>query len=237
MISHPAHPKSMSVLPLLVAAGQLVAACQIDASAPVHPKGVEATTSGSAPASQAPPIPESAAPESTAPAQTNGLPPAPDCPAGAVPRTETTEAGEERFCEKDGKRHGRYTRLHAEGAKAEEVDYVDGLQQGLFVGWEATGALRETGTFKDGQRTGRWRSYMEGKIAFEGDFEAGAQNGGFIAWHGTGNKQGEGRFRHGEPCGPFKCWEPDGTPAGCVPLDGKCMLTKTGALCPACPAE
>jgi hypothetical protein len=212
-----------------LAASLLLTACRVDRDATAH---------GAPPAP--PPAPQSATPpDATVPAANPGpsLPAFASCPPGATLKEQPAQQGRERFCERDGQRHGRYTRFHDNDQLAEEVEYVDGRQQGLYVARNPAGGLQETGPFKDGHRTGHWQTYNEGVLAFEGDFENDVQMGAFTAWHGNGQKQGEGSFRKGEPCGVFKCWELDGAPAACAPLDGKCMLTKVGAMCPSCTAE
>lgn len=207
-----------------------MSACHVnkDAASPPAP-ATEAASAPTAPTTD-PTIPAPV----TAP-EAAGLPPFVACPDGAVLKDDPQVSfGRAEFCEKDGKKDGRFTRYWPTGAKAEEAEFIDGLQEGPYFTWDQNGQLTETGPFKDGKREGYFRSYQDGKLAFEGDFSADVQNGRFAAWHGTGAKQGEGTFRHGEPCGVFHCWEDDGSPAQCHPLDGKCLLTMTGAECPAC---
>jgi hypothetical protein len=224
-------------LPTLAASIQAVglAGCHVDgqhgaegSSGPVAPKPAPAL----APPTEAPPVNRATVPPGGPP---SGLPPAEGCPPGATPQELGVEGGRERFCEKDGRRHGRYTFFGNEGHKQGEVEYVDGQQEGPYFGWDEQGRLYETGNYSKGQRVGRWRSWREGLLAFEGDFVDSLQHGGFIAWHDTGKKQGEGQFRKGQPCGPFLCWNPEGTADECKPLEGSpCTLTPTGADCPPC---
>jgi hypothetical protein len=159
------------------------------------------------------------------------------CPPGSEVRGDPPPAGHEVYCEKDGKRVGLSIRWHHETDTIAEVQtWKDSKRNGAAAQWDKDGSPLEAGVYRDDLRTGHWTTFQEGKKAFEGDFLDDLQHGHFVAYAGNGQKQGEGEFRKGQPCGTFQCWDWEtGNPTGCVPLDGMCPLTPTGAQCKACP--
>jgi hypothetical protein len=163
---------------------------------------------------------------------------APPCPPGTERKGAAPPDGIEVWCERDGHREGPSLRWHANGNRAEALVWRGGKRNGPSTLWAEDGALGQEGAFTDDQRIGRWVTYSEGRKAIEGDFLGGEQHGLFIEYGGNGRKIAEGQFRHGEACGQFDCWDwESGVPTGCVPLEGKCPLTDTGADCPPCAGD
>jgi hypothetical protein len=161
----------------------------------------------------------------------------PPCPAGTEAKGAGPPAGDEAWCEREGKREGPYTHWNALGGWEEQTMYEGGLASGPSVRWDEQGRISERGAYKDDARVGRWQTYREGRLALAGDFVDGEQHGSFVDYAGNGAKQAEGQYRHGVPCGTFRCWDwtnGNGEPTGCVPLEHLCEITATGVECGAC---
>ncbi len=162
------------------------------------------------------------------------------CPAGTVLTGGVPPKAKELWCARGEVRHGPYTRWHDSGQIAEQLNYVNGQQDGRSVQWDPEGQILEEGTYRAGQKTGRWKSYREGRLNFEGEFKDGQQHGVFLNFAGNGTKQAEGQFQSGEPCGTFRCWDWEtGKPTKCIPLEHAemCNLTETGAECKKCATD
>jgi hypothetical protein len=105
------------------------------------------------------------------------------CPGGTEERGAAPPKGRERWCER-------------------RVEGLPAVRHGSYVSWHDNGAVREFGTYHEGERDGLWtRWYPSGGKRAQAQFERGIQHGILITWDEFGRKQREIAFRDGEPVG------------------------------------
>lgn len=67
-------------------------------------------------------------------------------------------------------------------------EMIDGLQQGHWQCFYASGKVQEEGNYQKGQKVGHWKFYHEnGNIALEGDYTDGHESGSWKMYDESGN--------------------------------------------------
>lgn len=160
---------------------------------------------------------------------------APDCPKGTTPDHFEGENSVSYECVlPNGKRHGPFVRYHANGKKAHEGAWRDGVPDGRWEGWDENGSSLGSFVIKDG--TGVWidwypngkkraeRNYLKGKLEGEGfawyengqleikgAYLEGMQHGLWVWFYEDGQKQAEVEYLYGRNHGTARFWNKDGT--------------------------
>lgn len=141
-----------------------------------------------------------------------GASPLPVCPAG------TRAAGGEppkfwaAWCEKrDGTRHGPIVGFNEDGSKLYQGAYLEGRYDGRFVGFDYDGD--EIGSFQIRRGTGPWKLWhASGAVAQTGTYKDGKKEGTWVSFYENGKKSQEGQFESDLEVGLFRWWAPDGQP-------------------------
>lgn len=99
-----------------------------------------------------------------------------ECPDGTRERGAEPPKGYERWCERDGRRHGGY------------------------VAWHRDGPVSATGTYADGERVGVWtRWFASGGKQAQAQFVDGREHGLVLTWDALGRPLQMARFLEGRP--------------------------------------
>jgi antitoxin component YwqK of YwqJK toxin-antitoxin module len=86
-------------------------------------------------------------------------------------------------------------------------------REGTWKAWHENGKLLREGTFQDGKEEGRFSWYFEdGRLSKQGDYHAGKENGRWTWYHENGRKMQEGTLLDGVETGVWKEWYPNGKP-------------------------
>lgn len=118
---------------------------------------------------------ETAPPIRPLPVQANA-----DCLEGTALRTQTTEHGEEEWCQQlpqhGGLRHGWYARYFSDGRTESMGEYRDGLRVGVWTRFHPSGTVRAQAEFRDGLQHGWLLSFDPAGARTKAiRFEAGAR--------------------------------------------------------------
>ena len=107
------------------------------------------------------------------------------CPDGGT--MKTGDDTKEKYCEKNGKKHGPSTNWHDNGQMDTKGAFKNGKEHGPVTKWHDNGQVREKGAFKNGV----W-------------------HGPFTSWHDNGQMETKGAFKNGKPHGPVTAWHENG---------------------------
>lgn len=99
------------------------------------------------------------------------------------------------------------------GVVVEDVHYVDGVRDGLYVSRYANGVEHERGSYRRGQRVGAWvSSHENGKPWITATYVDGVPHGVWTELDFAGNKMFVGTYDHGKLEGDWETKRDDGTP-------------------------
>lgn len=102
-------------------------------------------------------------------------------------------------------------RHHPSGRPAAQGPLVDGMQEGLWTFWTATGTLEARGEYRRDERIGEWTHYYEdGRPRMRGSYADGRQQGLWEYWHEGGELQCRGTFVDGREHGEWTFWHRNG---------------------------
>ena len=136
----------------------------------------------------------------------------------------------------NGKLDGKWVTWYESGRPQREVTYVAGVLQGTHVERydDATGGVKETGQYKDGQRVGVWNLFhptgtkerdlehmpdgeqrwtvfsASGNKIMSGAFVEQTKHGLFTEFHANGKKASEGMWKSSKKDGKWTYWNVDG---------------------------
>mgnify|MGYP005839085051 CR=1 FL=1 len=106
------------------------------------------------------------------------VPPSFECPDGTREMGAGPPKGRERWCERDGRKHGGY------------------------AAWHRDGPVSVTGTYSDGERIGVWtRWFASGGKQAQAEFVDGREHGLVLTWDALGRPVQTARFLEGRPDG------------------------------------
>lgn len=109
---------------------------------------------------------------------------------------------------RDGRRFGMW-REWRDGA-IEEVEYVDGLEQGKVVRSFPTGGV-EQGQYEAGRRVGTWTRFDgNGNPVREMTWEGGTEQGTYRTYHPNTQLREAGQLVNGRKNGRWRTWYPSG---------------------------
>ncbi|MDH3457465.1 MAG: toxin-antitoxin system YwqK family antitoxin [Gemmatimonadota bacterium] len=136
---------------------------------------------------------------------------------------------------RDGVRNGLTVGVFANGQRAFEEPYVNGVLHGVRHQWDMNGVLVLQREMKEGRPSGPSREwYSSGARKLESTYAAGSLTGVTTAWYESGQKQFERSYREGrrhgmatewyesgairsettwrtgKPDGPYAAWHEDG---------------------------
>jgi antitoxin component YwqK of YwqJK toxin-antitoxin module/peroxiredoxin len=112
----------------------------------------------------------------------------------------------------DGLRNGPWTEYYASGQKQAEGSYENDVQTGTWTYWFANGNKEMEGRFVDERRDGEWKSWHEnGALRACGQFERGFEEGSWKFYDASGALEHEGMFELGRPVLRWTWFETDGS--------------------------
>lgn len=101
-------------------------------------------------------------------------------------------------------RNGIFYYWHENGQLATELNYQNGLIQGIGKGWHENGQLSAEANHKNGEVDGQYREWYENGQQFsEVSYKNGELDGPFKSWHENGQLELEGSYKNGELDGQF----------------------------------
>ncbi|MFT7521040.1 MAG: antitoxin component YwqK of YwqJK toxin-antitoxin module [Kiritimatiellia bacterium] len=116
-------------------------------------------------------------------------------------------------CSVNGVLQGRFVTWYASGGKAQEGTYTQGQRTGDWVWWHTTGKLATKGGFQSDRELGEWVWWHpNGQTQARGDHIDGRRAGLWSTWFATGQKQSEGQYQNGVKEGRWTYWTADGEP-------------------------
>jgi MORN repeat protein len=93
-------------------------------------------------------------------------------------------------------------------------------KEGNWKEWDERGAISTDMNYRNGLAEGLGTGYHpNGKKQIEGNYIKQKPDGHFIAWYPNGNKQAEGNFKMGVKIGIWKTWFEDGKPGEDINYD------------------
>jgi len=86
-----------------------------------------------------------------------------------------------------------------------EGEYLNGMNEGLWIWYYENGNKQMQGLFKEGRRTGTWKMWsLNGTLVNEAKYEIDKLNGPYTEWYSNGKKQSEGFFSNDKLDGAVK---------------------------------
>jgi len=111
---------------------------------------------------------------------------------------------------RNGVRDGLWIGWHASGARESEQRFVEGTAQGIFQRWFPNGVLAIEGEYVDGEKHGSWTEYFDnGRRAESGEYWTGVRQGSWTRWYPNGLKRSVRTYTAGDVDG-FKEWNESG---------------------------
>ena len=130
----------------------------------------------------------------------------------------------EGFYSVNGKQDGLWKEYYAHGSLYEEINYFEGLYEGLYKAFDDSGrvivqgnykgnyedgewfyingSFSQKGNYRDGEKVGEWRSYYNKKqLIFKGEFYNGLPVGEHIFWYNSGKLFRLGQYVSGRKTG------------------------------------
>jgi antitoxin component YwqK of YwqJK toxin-antitoxin module len=122
---------------------------------------------------------------------------------------------------------GVWITYYANGQKANEEHYKDGMRSGELVGFESDGSIRATEYFEDGKRHGLWTQYFPSlhQIQMQRQFSNNLQIADEIWYYTNGSVSAIKHYEDGKYNGPSKKYFPSGK------IESQCLYsnyTKVG---------
>ena len=109
---------------------------------------------------------------------------------------------------RDGRFHGDFEDFDPEGAADslglyQTGTYRDGQREGRYEYFYPSGVFRGRGTYENGLQEGSYESYHEnGQVNFKGTYVAGERDGPYASYHENGQLQEKGTYVAGKRDGP-----------------------------------
>jgi hypothetical protein len=144
-----------------------------------------------------------------APLVARGAEPAPACPSGTALRVH---AGEYSCATRDGVGEGPFWALRDDGTLQYRGSARAGRTHGTWTSWHANGVRAKQAEYRDGVLVGDFRQWDEdGRLAYAGRHdERGEMHGTWTRWWPNGRKRIEWEMRHGSPHGAVEAWWENG---------------------------
>lgn len=122
---------------------------------------------------------------------------------------------------------GVWITYYANGQKANEEHYKDGMRSGELVGFDLDGSIRSTQYFEDGKRHGLWTQYFSSlhQIEMQRQYSNNIQIADQIWYYTNGSARSITHFENNKRNGPSKTFFPSGK------IESQCLYsnyTKVG---------
>ena len=105
---------------------------------------------------------------------------------------------------------GVYTQ-YEEGTKVAELSIASGELSGTAKYFHLSGALKESGTYKNGKREDEWKKYSAtGNLLCVASFLNDTKHGKWLVWDNEGNLRFEMYYKNGKQVGTWKMWDANG---------------------------
>lgn len=113
--------------------------------------------------------------------------------------------------QENGKFHGRFKIVDKHGKLLGEINYKQGLLDGVQTYYFLNGKKSNYLTFVNGEQSGEFKEYYtNGNIQAEGTYKKGEIDGKYIYYHPNGGKSCERNFVNGQLHGTSVCYYPNG---------------------------
>ncbi|WP_145990449.1 hypothetical protein [Psychroflexus sp. MES1-P1E] len=98
-----------------------------------------------------------------------------------------------------GKLKGKRLLYHINGNISDEIEYENGISNGLEQRFYKDGTLMQKGIFKNGKEIGVWEMYHpNGQLKQQTTFnENGKMDGESVSYYSTGNEKGKNNYKNG----------------------------------------
>lgn len=98
----------------------------------------------------------------------------------------------------NGRLKGRRQMYHINGAISDDIEYEDGLPNGIEKRFYENGTLMQKGSFKNGKEIGVWEMYHpNGQLKQQSTFVNGKMDGESISYYSTGEIKGKSVYKNG----------------------------------------
>ncbi len=119
----------------------------------------------------------------------------------------------------NGVRQGTEIRWFIEpaGEISEILQYVNGVEEGPYIGCDEHGSIMKVGSMANGKMNGEWTYWYPvadrggGHLMARFHCADGKHEGEWTAWHWNGAKEQEGNFHKGKEDGTWRYWNEDGS--------------------------
>lgn len=130
----------------------------------------------------------------------------------------------------DGLQQGTWTLWYENGNKMLEEEFKNGERQGESKGWYANGKTGGQGMYQNGQRHGVWKVWYEnGAKLQEGSYDRGIQTGMWKFYYDNGVAKEAGNFENGEQVGVWTWWDRSGNVAREGEYSDNAMASPSGS--------
>ena len=116
-----------------------------------------------------------------------------------------------KFINSDGTFFSGIYAEYEDGVMVSQLTVNNGLLNGNAVYYFASGAIRIQGSYRFGQRDGKWVEFNNlGQLATISYYNNGQKDGKWEIWDLDGNKRFEMYYNNGEKVGTWKMWNDQG---------------------------
>ncbi len=113
----------------------------------------------------------------------------------------------------DGLRDGVYSEYTETGVLVARENWSRGVKHGEYAYYYPDGRIKNKGTFKNGNLDGEiWGYYTNGKAKYINNYESGVRQGKTQTWFSNGSTEQIGYLVNNVPHGEVMAWYPDSTP-------------------------
>jgi uncharacterized protein len=93
----------------------------------------------------------------------------------------------------------------------EELNFKNGILNGLRISYYNNGQIKRQGIYKDGRYNGIWKAYDEsGTQVFEAEYKMDMLTGKYISWHKTGVIKEKGLYNNNTKVGEWVSYDEAG---------------------------
>lgn len=113
----------------------------------------------------------------------------------------------------DGLKDGLYSEFTETGTLVARENWARGVKHGDYSYYYPNGVLKNKGSFKNGNLDGEiWGYYQNGKAQYMNFYDAGVRQGKTHTWFSNGKTEQIGYLVNNIPHGEVMAWYPDSTP-------------------------
>jgi antitoxin component YwqK of YwqJK toxin-antitoxin module len=113
----------------------------------------------------------------------------------------------------NGLRDGLYSEYTETGILVARENWVEGVKHGEYAYYFPNGGIKNKGVFRNGNLDGEiWGYYPNGKPRYMNIYQSGIRHGKSHTWFSNGRTEQTGQFLNNLPHGEVLAWYPDSTP-------------------------